>query len=419
MTNTEVSQDKIKADLDLYKSQNPQFKDYYSGVNQLNTESLQEAACQRDRAYLKKVSTLLHIIMSIVSHPHIANKREEIVTRIEQAKQLSNEDFSKVLRDGSLWKRYDMKMVPENVYYYQNVDELAIYENQFVVLVINLIKKELEEYSSFYVKMLPSMKKGFVPRLDGSKPQRILAYNSLLKRRINYLANSHFYKEVSLTKPISRNVVPTNILLKDNLYSRVYRFYREYLGKEERFISYGFLNDYLSAFIYKDLAKRKFVFVGNDNQKAFKNDNFYLTAEDYGNKKGIIFTVTEKLTKVSSKHLLMFSLSAWFSDIEKAPKGYDTVEAMSVWGKINFDKNKESIDEIFSEEDIVKNYFDEKLCLSITSAEVYSRYCPVCREQNPIEQKSVYFCPHCSSKYLFTKSGDDNAVWFLRLRRSK
>lgn len=419
MTNIEVSQDKIKADLDLYSKKNPQFKDYYAGVNQLNTASLQEVACQRDWTYLRKVSTLLHIIMSIVAHPHIANKREEIVTRIEQAKQLSNEDFSRVMHDGSLWKRYDLKMVPENVYYYQHVDELIIYENQFICLVIDLIKKELDEYTSFYVKMLPSMKNGILPRLDGRKPQRILIYTDLLKRRLNYISNTRFYKEVSQAKPISRNIARTNILLKDNLYSRVYRFYKEYLGTEERFITYDLMKDYLSMLCYKELSNRKFAYIGTHGEKHFQSDRFALSVEDYEVNKGLIFTITEKESGKAAKHLLLFSLSAWFSDIEKPVEGFDTVEAMSNWGKITVSKHKGSFDEIFPEEEIVKNYFDDKLCVSLTSSEVYARYCPVCREKNPIEQKSVYYCPHCSSRYVFTKADGEEAVWFIRLRRSK
>lgn len=423
MTNTEViTAESIRKTIREYAAAYSDFNDYYANLDKLNMESLQEVACQRDWVYLRKISTVLHVILSIIAHPHINNKREEIVTRIEQAKQLSNEDFTRVMRDGSLWKRYDVKMVPENVYYHQNVDELCIYENQFICLVIDLILKELNEYSNFYVKMLPSMKNGILSTLDGRKPERILKYTDLLKRRINYVKNTRFYKEVSQAKPISRNIQRTNILLKDMLYSRVYRFYREYLGTEEKFITYDALYEYSSALCLKELSSRGFkpTEVTTENSKTFSTDEFVLTMTPYEKNRGFVFDITEKRSGVKSKHLFQLSLSGWFSDIEKAPYGFDTVEAVSQWARVNVAKRAEGYDEIFTEEKIVKDYFDDKLCLSVAISDVYERYCPVCREKNPLEESSVYHCPRCSSHYTFTKNASgENAVWFIRLRRHR
>lgn len=421
MTNTEVvTADVIKNQLDEYAKAYPSLADYYANVQQLNISSLQEVACQRDWAYLRKVSTILHIIASIIAHPHINNKREEIVTRIEQAKQLSNEDFSRVLQDGSLWKRYDMKMVPERVYYYQNVDELCIYENQFICLVVDLLEGELNEYSNFYVKMLPSMKNGLIKRLDGTKPQRILRYADLLKRRITYVKNTRFYKEVSAAKPISRNIERTNILLKDNLYGRVYRFYREYLGTEERFITYELLKDYLSALFMKELSARGFKLKKGSEEQSFENESFALSYNYSQENGGFVFKVLEKLSGITAKHLLILSLSAWFSDVEKAPSNFDTVEAVSEWARVNVGKCAEDYDEIFTEEKIVSDYLSDKLCKTDVLSDVYDKYCPVCREKNPLEKDSVYHCPHCSSRYIFTKNQNgENALWFIRLRRHR
>ncbi len=423
MTNTEViTADTISRELAEYKALYTEFKDYYANIDKLNIGSLQEVACQNDWVYLRKISTVLHIVLSIVAHPHINNKREEIVTRIEQAKQLSNEDFTRVMRDGSLWKRYDIKMVPENVYYYQNVDELCIYENQFICLVVDLLLKELNEYSNFYVKMLPSLKNGILPRLDGRKPERILKYADLLKRRITYIKNTHFYKEVSQAKPISRNIQRTNILLKDNLYSRVYRFYREYLSTEEKIFTYDFLYDYTSALLLKELSSRKFKYLPRKKGdfKVFESEGFKLTVATYERNRGFTFEITEKNSGITAKHLLLLSLSGWFSDVEKAPQEFDTTEALSQWARVNVGKRPEDYDEIFTETEIIKDYFDDKLLLSVTPSDVYARYCPVCREKNPIEESSVYHCPHCSSRYVFTKNADgEESVWFVRLRRHR
>jgi len=122
-----VSLQEFVSDMKDYCVSYPTGLDFYSNLDKLPMNSLQSLSCEKDQAYLKQVDRILRIIMSIVAHPHISNKREEIVTRIEQAKQLSEEEFRRVLQSGNMWKRHDDKMVPEEVYYYQHVDELAIY----------------------------------------------------------------------------------------------------------------------------------------------------------------------------------------------------------------------------------------------------------------------------------------------------
>ena len=419
MTNQKTfTTDEIKKQLDDFNLKHVDFADYYARIEELNIGSLQEVACERDREYLKKISTILQIIMSIISHPHIANKREEIVTRIEQAKQLSNEDFSRVLKDGSLWKRYNIKLVPENVYYHQNVDELVIYENRFVCMVLDLIEKEISEYVGLYVKMLPSLKNGILPRLDGTRPRRILTYAELLKRKVVYLKNSYFYKEVSKAKKITGSVQRTNILLKDNLYGRVYRFYKEYLLSEEKFVSQKLLSDYFTALSLKELKIRGFKTVGTGdfNAKILENDSF--TVEFSSDEKSLTFIVRNKISGISSSQSVILSLSPWFGDVEKPSSYYDSVTVLSCFGSARFDKKPGTYDEIFTEAVIVKNYFAEIVGTVETDKEVYSRYCPVCRDRLPSFSDGVFSCAHCGSRYTFVKKGDGDALWFIRLRRS-
>ena len=59
---------------------------FYSYIDRLGQESLQKVSFENDYEFLKKASTVLNIILSIITHPHIANRREEIVARIEQGK---------------------------------------------------------------------------------------------------------------------------------------------------------------------------------------------------------------------------------------------------------------------------------------------------------------------------------------------
>ena len=91
---------------------------FYSYIDRLGQESLQKVSFENDYEFLKKASTVLNIILSIITHPHIANRREEIVARIEQVKQLNNEEFTRVMKTSQFWKQRGTEMIPEEVYYF-------------------------------------------------------------------------------------------------------------------------------------------------------------------------------------------------------------------------------------------------------------------------------------------------------------
>ena len=107
---------------------------FYKHVRKLENVSLQSFSFDRDMEFFGEASFITSVIISIMAHPHISNKREEVVIRAEQAQNLSVEAFQRVLKDSTLWKEKDLEMLPEYVYHYQHVDEIRIYENQFIVL---------------------------------------------------------------------------------------------------------------------------------------------------------------------------------------------------------------------------------------------------------------------------------------------
>lgn len=124
----------------------------YSHAESAGDFSLQKISYEEDCSYFKEALSLLGIILSIAEKPHVSTRREEVFARIEQAGQLSADDFKRVCRDGSLWKRRGVKMVPEELYYFRNEDELCIYENRFIVLLIDLIGREITELKRFTAK---------------------------------------------------------------------------------------------------------------------------------------------------------------------------------------------------------------------------------------------------------------------------
>ena len=191
--------------------------DMFEKIDKESPISLQREAIASDRDYVKELTSLLNVIITIIHNPHIANKGEDVIVRIEQANALGTDEFRQVLLDSKLWKRHGAKMIPEEVHYRRYTDELRIYENRFIVYLIDLIERDLSAYSAFYLSMLPTLELDGKYLSAGEVGDMIVALD-VLKRKIQYLKGTYFYKAVSEGGILSGTIRPTNILTKDRLY---------------------------------------------------------------------------------------------------------------------------------------------------------------------------------------------------------
>ena len=140
-----------------YQSEHKGFDNLYRELDSLNINSLQSFSFQNDSDFFDEVSFVLSVINSIIAHPHIITKSEDIVIRAELAGHIEHDQFQKVMRESSLWKQKEFDMVPEYVYHHQHLDELKIYENIFIGMLIKLLDQEINKYYDFYVSILPSI----------------------------------------------------------------------------------------------------------------------------------------------------------------------------------------------------------------------------------------------------------------------
>ena len=115
--------------LNKYAGQHAEYADFYADIESLDIKPLQDLSFQSDLKYFEDLSFILSVIASIISHPHISNAGEHIILRTELANTITNETFQQTMREPKLWKDDGLRMVPEYVYYYQNIDEICIYEN--------------------------------------------------------------------------------------------------------------------------------------------------------------------------------------------------------------------------------------------------------------------------------------------------
>ena len=121
---------------------NKTMRSIFGKIEKLENKSLQEVSLKSDIEFFDEISFILSVITSIITHPQITTKGEDIIIRADQAHTIQNESYQKLIQDDKLWKQDKLKMIPEYVYYHQNTDEIVTYENRFIVLVLNIIEKK-------------------------------------------------------------------------------------------------------------------------------------------------------------------------------------------------------------------------------------------------------------------------------------
>ena len=257
-----IEESKLKkniSQLNNYKKANKLVKDYYNNLDSLKLTSLQSLSYDQDIAFFDEVSFILNVIASIISHPHLSNKGEDIVIRSELAGHISVDSFQRMFKEPSFWKEKDLEMKPEYVHHYQYTDEIKIFENIFIGMIIKLIDQELNEYSNFYNQLIPSIEDNNLDELLENEDTEI-ALNKLqvLQRKVRYIKNTYFYKEVSKVKLLLKNIQPTNILVKDRLYNYCYRFYKKFIQYVDQDSLIADFSNYYYGLVIKALKKKGF-----------------------------------------------------------------------------------------------------------------------------------------------------------------
>ncbi|MBR5139599.1 MAG: DUF2357 domain-containing protein [Clostridia bacterium] len=389
----------------------------FSAIDTAGLVSLQSEALAADRDYLKELTSLLNVIVSIINHPHLANKGEEVILRVEQANALGNDEFREVLRDSKLWKRHGTEMVPEEVHYHQQIDELRIYENRFITFLVDAIDRELAGYSAFYLTKLPTMRRGEYA-LDSGEVGDIILTVDRLRRKIQFIKNTYFYKVVSVGKPLSGKIQPTNILTKDRLYRRCFKFYRS-------FIRYGDVNElcaelriYYVLAILKELKQRGF----NIDRRA-PGDDYVLRLRHAGMKVSVelcediaVRLVVAPRGQEPANHLLLFGAGGKSTPpVSYDPREFDTVELISLWELSSLSDRADAI--YASESALVSQWIETKITTVTLDRRVYEKYCPVCGGRGVRHESEEFSCDKCGSQYSFIGGSDSDRVWFRKIRK--
>lgn len=395
----------------------------YSHAESAGDFSLQKISYEEDCSYFKEALSLLGIILSIAEKPHVSTRREEVFARIEQAGQLSADDFKRVCRDGSLWKRRGVKMVPEELYYFRNEDELCIYENRFIVLLIDLIGREITELKRVYGERLPRIGEN-TDELYAGDAGMALDFARNIEKRVAYLKNTGFYKIVSKEKPLKGRISPTNILLKDLKYRACFKFYNGFLKYQCEGEEAEDFRSIIKIYILKSLKKLGFDLKEGKNLNEYKAcGKEFLLNFDFHKKGAVILDVTHKISKKTVKYALFAEDGRSAEAAEEFASGDDgknfcSVEMIGEWSLKDGVTHELLSRAGQTEEEMIYSWLASKIRLIRADSSVYKKYCPACGVSGVYENDGDFFCPNCGTRYAFTQnSSGESVIWICKLRR--
>lgn len=395
----------------------------YSHAESAGDFSLQKISYEEDCSYFKEALSLLGIILSIAEKPHVSTRREEVFSRIEQAGQLSADDFKRVCRDGSLWKRRGVKMVPEELYYFRNEDELCIYENRFIVLLIDLIGREITELKRVYGERLPRIGEN-TDELYAGDAGMALDFARNIEKRVAYLKNTGFYKIVGKEKPLKGRISPTNILLKDLKYRACFKFYNGFLKYQCEGEEAEDMRSIIKIYILKSLKKLGFDLKEGKNLNEYKAcDKEFLLNFDFNKKGAVILDVTHKISKKTVKYALFAEDGRSAEAAEEFASGDDgknfcSVEMIGEWSLKDGVTHELLSRAGQTEEEMIYSWLASKIRLIRADSSVYKKYCPACGVSGVYENDGDFSCPNCGTRYAFTQnSSGESVIWICKLRR--
>lgn len=411
---------------------------FYKNIDNLPLVSVQDLSFEKDIELFKELTFILSVILSIIAKPHLSHRRDEILARSGEVSAISEEDFQKTLRDSSIWKdQGNSKLLPEYLYYHQYEDDIKIYENIFIVHLVNEIALIVDHYSSLYLSLLGvADKNNNELLLDDSAQLKAMDAVNFVNRRIDLVKNTYFYKEVSRAKNKPKIFNPTNILLKDRLYNICFKFYKKMYIYDEKNTLNNHLFSYYFVLLLKILHDKGFAITKNTHKImsannsitvpdtiSFSNDDYSLIVEGYSKARMFIFNYKDKDDEASNEHHLYVEGDATLKNVVIPPleERIFTTEYLSLWHRsvVTDDGQIENMNQTLeSEVKMLETILDSHHYVVSGSERVYSSYCPSCKNKNIVELNGYYRCPDCGAIYKFLKAKGENKtnrIVFARL----
>lgn len=220
-----------------------------------NNKVLHKVICEAirlDENWINTVERNIHHIEQIVKHPKSHIKDEEFLVDVERAKRTTastvrhlsaNTKYIRSIEEGNV--------TPSKLLITENIEQLAIYENRFIVALIKRLRVFVEQryqaimghtdmYDMTDTDVTSQFKYG-----DSQITARVsvvikelphdtvlLEHNTklidrinIIRRRLRILEMTEFFKVISQTKPVRPPIVKTNLIKMNVDYSSCYKLW--------------------------------------------------------------------------------------------------------------------------------------------------------------------------------------------------
>jgi len=408
---------------------------------------------------LEQMKTVLDKILSILDHPAIKVETDSIVKRSELSGKLSHESFLETLKDPKLWKEKRGSMVPEQVHTVETIDTIDIYENRFIAMLIQELEEDIALDEDDLAPLVESIEEHFQnksltfgaysivrnlrkeekdypdfveDREDESKEELITLVRKI-HRRLRNMKSTEFFR-ITSKRPIQGNIIPTNILIHDRLYSYCYRYYVEHYKKDEKDERKNtiYYFNYVLASLLLTLKRKGILKKEEIRSLAFDEEDILSIDPVILQDSRFTFTIEE-----DKKNLGLRIVTTLSFDERKETSDYYLIirEKYSEKTKTSIHLLKEQMEKDHHVILIVSNNLiqdfnstltlnihkeDDGLLLDLLSSfqllikgrkDIYQTLCPVCGTNHVRFDGSRYCCPNCSSVYSMGKIANTEVVY--------
>lgn len=414
---------------------------------------------EEELSRLEQMKTVLDKILSILYHPAIKVETESIVKRSELSGKLSHESFMETMQDPKLWKEKRGSMVPEYVHTVETIDTIDIYENRFIAMLIKELEEDIALAEDDLSPLVESIEEHFQnksltfgtysivrnlrkeendypdfvkDREDQSKEDLINLVRKI-HRRLRNMKSTEFFK-ITSKRPIKGNIIPTNILIHDRLYSYCYRYYVEHYKKDEKderkdtiyYFNYVLASLLLTLKRKGILKKEEISSLTFDEEDILSFDSITLQDSRF------TFTIEE-----DKKNLGLHILTTLSFDEKKETSDYYLIirEKYSEKTKTSIHLLKEQMEKdnhviLIVSNNLIKDFSstltlnihkeDDGLLLDLLASlrllvkgrkDIYQTLCPVCGTNHVRFDGNRYCCQNCNSVYTMGKIDQTEVVY--------
>jgi len=419
-----------------------------------------------DCVFADDITKVVTYIRSVFRQPHVFLRKEDIVQNVSSASKMDNASLKESYKDSKLWKVQNGQVAPEYVHTYVQEENLAIYENRFVVYLLDLLLAEVDKKLSALCKSISSIHKnmgdaedgfsisnyidyadanGGMPVLATNKEPKSATIAELLraKKQLEMLQTKELYKACKKAGDFNvAGLKPTNIFMKDKDYNACYLFFLNYLSKEpivtseskmyNGFVIVNLFSALVNAGFECDKEQEEILINTSANMKfdcvKFVKDPFTVTLSLKADDE-IEMTVTEIADNNTAKYAIKILSSAQTSKME------DFTSADSYAEKLMAEKSDDVLNvflitdaEVAKAKNAVfvspaKADSNERLtnlikfCTFVVEGSqfIHTRFCPVCGSSLAVPSENDYNCVTCDSLYHLFNYASKDLIWVKQL----